>query len=170
MEIFRKRTRDGRTAIVTAHRDGDRTYTIATLNGEEIGRHCGPHHLPNPGAPAECAANIGRLGLTRTEADAVKTAWDAWLATHTDLMLRRERARLDVALGLALDVEAANRAHTWEQWDRGYQVPAGTIDPADQARIDAARAALDAFDQQHPEIAAEIKTKHDRDVERWATL
>lgn len=106
------------------------------------------------------------IGISAAEADRVSV----WIAAHEAafeqrpevqaILLRRKREALVDALRAELDVEAERRAKAWERED-----PAGAVQWRD-GKIKEARAALDEFDAQHPEVKAAVQAEQRATAER----
>lgn len=151
-----KTLRDGRTATVTVTAIGYLHAANSTvwIDGKEAGSHMGAHHAAPQSvldkAPGHVAA-IGPLLLTAEEAAQVEAVYrevQASIPPDLDGARRRLADALDGA-EMDLGINAA------ERMDAGYANPfAGAAE--DEQRITGARAALAAFDAEHPEIAAKI--------------
>ncbi|HMH94007.1 MAG TPA: hypothetical protein VK586_23375 [Streptosporangiaceae bacterium] len=159
-----KKLRDGRTAVVTVSAGGKYAIPTVSIDGKKADRQSAyvcdaPREIraENP----ELVGWLGPLMLTAEEGDAVSTAMaEVQAALPPDLDRQRERlvSALDGA-GLEPGIRAA------ELMDAGEPDPfreqAGL-----ERRIMEARAALDAFDREHPEAAARAAASRQATVRR----
>lgn len=161
-----KKLRDGRTAVVTVSATSDGKYAIpvVTIDGEKAGRQSAnifvaPHEIR--AEHPELVAGVGPLMLTAEEADTLRAVMaEVQAALPADLDARRERfvAALDAA-GLEPGIRAAELMDA--DAPDPFREQAGL-----ERRIMEARAALDAFDRQHPEVAARAAARQADTVRR----
>lgn len=162
-----KELRDGRTAVVTVTPIDylHSAATTVTIDGNEAGRHLGPHHaIASPSfreAHPEFVAAIGPLVLTAEEAAQVEAVYREVSATIPP-NLDFEREQLVSALNSA-SLEPAIRAAELMEADAAdpFREQAGL-----ERRIMEARAALAAFDAEHPEVAERAAARLERAVQR----
>jgi hypothetical protein len=163
-----KKLRDGRTATVTVTPIGylHQAATTVTIDGEEAGRHLGPHHAAPKAAIAKYPGYIYAIGpvlFTAAEAAHIRQVYDEVQATiPPDLAFQREQ--LVAALGGAEQDAAAGAA---ERFDQDYADPWGGPEASeDQRRITEARQALTAFDAEHPQVAAQAAARREAAARR----
>lgn len=119
---------------------------------------------------------VAQLPIPAGHADDLRALARAAQAAHNAtperqaVLLRRRRESLVEALDVAVDTEAAERqaAHDDEDGDPGWYYR--TREPELTARIEQARAAVEEFDREHPEIAAALEAERRQDVRRWAQM
>lgn len=137
---------DGRTATVT--RDG-KTWAV-TISGQPY-TSGDLHKRPDPRDPKATVWAIGSrkvLGLSDEEYATLKAVLDAEREAYR-LSPRGQRAELVTTLEIAYDKEAAARAAVQDR-----EAPWGSVTAAEQ-EVEAAEAALGAFDAAHPDLTAE---------------
>lgn len=137
---------DGRTATVT--REG-KIWAVA-VNGQPY-TSGDLHKRPDPRDQKATVWAIGAqkvLGLSDDEYATLKAVLDAEREAYR-LSPRGQRAELVTTLEIAYDKEAAARAAVQD-----HEAPWGPVTAAEQ-EVEAAEAALDAFDAAHPDLTAE---------------
>lgn len=172
MDTFTKSLRDGRTATVAAIEGG--CFIRACIDGGEVYSGLLAVAPRQPGIPPEMTRRAGPILLTESEYDEIRALQSA-----------ARQARLDAPEGQAASLKyqretlvraAGNAAAAWTA-ARGAAQDNDTMgtyfsgqDAQDRAAITEAGQALADFDAAHPEIAAELRSRHDADVARWAAL
>lgn len=162
-----KTTHNGQTAQIVIHTDGQPyPYTVALLDGRDVGHHGGAYHAAptGTGAPAEYVAAVGKILLTQDEADQVRRAYDqvSALLPPDPHAARDERDGLARELAGAIEDKAIDRAERWEHGD----VNPFAADSEHDAAIERARTALADFDAEHPEVLDEIAAEQRAAVQR----
>lgn len=171
--IVTRTTKTGRTLEIRVRRDIlDQFSAVATLDGERAASGT-PQKLDRatarklPGFTHYIPDHRAPIALTTAEAEALSAAIAA--AERDDpatqaRALRDERRNLvgDVLAAIEGQSDAFERAHARED------VRAWDIKLSHEPKIEAAQAALAAFDAAHPEIVAAIRAEKAEAAERFA--
>ena len=171
--ILTKTARDGRTIEIFEIETSTGPSCRARVNGETLPGYGGPVGLltPRDGAVAYIPTKPA-IGLTADEAAVITERWAVRRAAERAAFdaspagalaaLRRERERLaDV---VADKIEQMDT--TFERMHGEEDALAWHVKSLSETDIDTARAAVRAFDAEHPEVLAAIKAERDAEFAR----
>lgn len=130
----------------------ERGELVIFLDGKRLGPLV-PKFQPETRGGVVITHRAGDVGIRKEFADAIEEAWKAHPVGQAK-MLRAERLSLSCKLDSLRDEEYALRSR--------MIASGGVLKTVDMsAQIEAARAALASFDEQHPEIIQAIRSERD---------
>ena len=166
--ILTKTARDGRVIEIFEIETRTGPSCRVRVNGEALPGQGGPVGLlkPRDGAVAYLPTKPA-IGLTADEATVITERWAARRAAERAVFdatpagelaaLRRERERLSNEYAYAIEYSE----RTFERMHSTEDVMAWPTKATNDQRVDAALAAVRAFDAEHPEVLAAIKAEKD---------
>lgn len=149
-----KTLRNGKQADITITCSPGRRRVSSTVDGREIGGCYSPPQRSARGLPTGHVASWAGVALTEAETVAAEAAWRLAgdVVAEMPPNLADERARLVHAYTDAVAVAVELRDSAFDHGVLAEHLQRHHL--AEKAAVEAARAALTAFDAAHPEIAA----------------
>lgn len=154
-----KTTKDGREVVIDTYHHLGAVWARATIDGTVIATGIPGLIQPIPDHP-EYTHGLGRLALTKQEFDAVKDLIHAARADYdatpegAHARLVRQRERLVDEYNGRIEDAAEDKAAAFDRGELDHYFRTQHGD--NETGIAQARAEIEVFDREHPEIVAEV--------------